>query len=254
MKGHRSRIQLPVKKGIACIGDSNTHMSYMGLSTECEFCVGVSSNYSSRWTQKLEADTGWRIVNRAQDGAQTEDFLGRGTSVLGLSSSEMPRGWLNINAKYYICCFGLNETALSLSQFKADLKELVTTILNDGSTPILMTNVSVFFDSDLSVSWYNTDRNITIDSYDDQMRDLSSEISGVLLVDVNQAFKDKIAIADYDHRIRQDGTLDNSLDGSHTGDPDFADWRTNIHFNDAGAQIVSDTICSFITSQSLSEI
>jgi lysophospholipase L1-like esterase len=239
--------------GICAIGDSNTHMSYMGLANQCQDCNGLANNYASRWTQKLATASGWRVINHGDNGRKIEDFLGTGAGVLGWSNAELPYGWLNARAKYYICCFGLNDASTkSTAEFEADYRLLIAAIQSAGATPVLMTNVAVFYDADLSVSWYKTNRNPTIDAYDDVARALATELS-LDLIDVNAAFKADIALGNYDHRIRSDGTLDDSADGAHTGSPDFADYRTNIHYNDAGAQIVSDTIDAYRVAQSWTE-
>lgn len=239
-------------KGICAIGDSNTAMTYMGLSNQCQDCNGSVDNYASRWTQKLAADTGWRVLNYGDNGRQAEDYLGQGSGVLDWSNDQLPGAWLNARAKYYIICFGLNEQAKTYAQFKADVEAICDRVLETGATPLLMTNVSVYYTSDLSASWYSTNRNTEIDAYDDELRDIASE-RGIGLIDVNAAFKADIALGNYDHRIRSDGTLDDSADGANTGDPAFANYRTNIHYNDAGATIVSDTISAYITAQGLTE-
>lgn len=239
-------------RGICAVGDSNTAMTYMGLDRQCQGCNGSVDNYSSRWTQKLAADTGWRVLNYGDNGRQAEDYLGRGSGVLDWTNDQLPGAWTNCRAKYYLLCFGLNEGAKSLAEFYSNMSDLCDVVLAADGIPLLMTNVSVFYDSDLSVSWYSTNRNITIDAYDDELRDLATARS-FGLIDVNAAFKSDIALGNYDHRIRSDGTLDDSADGANTGNPGFANYRTNIHYNDAGATIVSNTIAAYITAQSLTE-
>jgi len=240
--------------GLCAIGDSNTHMGYMGLPEQCRLCNGLADNYSSRYTQLLATSSGWRILNYGQNGRMTRDYLGTGIGVFDWPNGEIPAAWLAARAKYYLCCFGLNDAAgggVSEAVFKQNTRDLISVIEDAGSIPLLMTNVSVYYTANLGVSWYSFDRNPTIDSYDDQYRNLNAEI-GVRLIDVNAAFKADIALGNYDHRIRSDGVTFTAVnDSSHTGDPEWANWHTNIHYNQLGAAIVANTIQTYITANGL---
>lgn len=242
----------PARSGITFLGDSNTSGAIFALPEQFILGVGPVDNYALRWTQQLATATGWRIQNYGQDGAQAEDFLGRGITCQKIAADLVVEWWARSRAKYYVLCFGLNETAKTHEEFRSDIRELAAKVIEKGGIPILMTNVSVFFDADLSVGWYNTNRNIVIDAYDDDLRTVATE-DGLGLIDVNAAFKVDIGLGNFDHRVRVDNTFDDSADGSHVGDPDFADYRTNIHYNAGGATIVSDTIVAFIAANGLTE-
>lgn len=252
MFGFRRRSAAPLS-GWGFLGDSNTSISYMALPEQFVLGTATTDLYEDRWTQKLAAATGWRIENLGQDGAQAEDFLGQGAPVQTIPAATVGRWWRAHRCKYYGICFGLNETAKTIPEFRADVQKLRDEVLAFGATPVMMTNVSVFFDADKSVAWYNTNRNIVIDSYDDVLRGIAAESPDVLLADVNAAFKAEIAGASYDHRARADGTLTDVDDHLHVGDPDFANWRTNIHYNEPGCQVVADVLEALIISEGLSE-
>lgn len=242
----------PERRGITFLGDSNTSGSIFPLPEQFILGIGLADNYASRFTQQLETATGWRILNYGQDGAQAEDFLGRGITTQKIAPELVVEWWTRSRAKYYVLCFGLNETAKTHEEFRSDIRELAQAIVESGGIPILMTNVSVFYNGNLAESWYNTNRNIVIDAYDDDLRTVASE-DGIGLIDVNAAFKADIALGNYDHRVRVDNTFDAINDGAHVGDPDFANYRTNIHYNAGGATIVSDTVEAFILANGLTE-
>lgn len=250
----------PALRGICAIGASNTHMPWMGLANECEDCNGVNpGNYGNRWTQQLEAATGWRVINRGDNGRIAQDYLGTATTrdgVLGWPPSKLPAAWLNTRARYYTMDFGGNEPGKrTTAEYRQDLSDLADLVIEQGATPIYLTLPKVHWTGDLATSWYNFDRNPTIELYNDVVRELCAE-RGFYLVDIYKVIEADIDLGNYDHRIRADGeTLDDSLDAlpENQGDPGFANWRTNIHWNAYGAGLVATAIEALITDEGLTE-
>lgn len=226
----------PSRDAIILIGDSNTSLTYFVTAGTPE----------KRWGEKLQASIGRRVVNWGTDGAQTEDFLGRGSHALTPQLSK----WRYVYAHAALVMLGLNETGLGTAVFEQDTRELVSRLLGIGTTPILVTNVAVDYPDH-----YSTNRNVTIDQYDDVYRNLAAEL-GLHLIDVNAAVKAEIAVGTWDHRIRADGvTFDNSLDATQpepwASDGDPASWYTNIHLNDAGATLYANQISAYLTANFL---
>lgn len=242
-------------RGITAIGTSLTHMSYMCLPEQCRDCNGASAaNCGSRWTSKLADALGWRVANYGDNGRIARDYLGLNSDVLGWPASELPRRWLAGRGRVVTIEFGPNEPGVrTAEQFAGDVSDLVDVVLGAGAIPILLTLPMVYYDADPAVSWYATDRNPVLEEYSDALRELAID-RDLYVADIYAACEAEILAGRYDHRIRADGvTLDARLDHLYTG-AEWASWHTNLHWNDNGAQIVSDTIAQVITENGITEI
>lgn len=255
MDGFRSPPPAPLK-GIGLIGDSTLAVSYFAPSSKFIIGTGAADNYDSRPGQLLAASTGWRVINLAQDGAEAEDFLGLGAQVQKIPAAVVPAWWRAARCKYYVIKLGLNappHTDERIAKHRADVQRLVQDVLAFGATPILMTNTAVYWTGDLATSWYNTNRNLAIDDFDDQLRDIAAVRPDVLLCDYNAIVKNEHAEGRLDQRVRTDGTFDTTNDHLHVGAPAFADHRSDIHPNFIGCALMAQALADLITAEGLSE-
>jgi lysophospholipase L1-like esterase len=183
------------------------------------------------------------VENYGVDGAISYSFTSSGTH----------RSWTTSNARWFLINFGWNDqkpdawltqagatystNAQMAAAMTTAVHNLVTEIraLGGGAEPVLWTDPRV--DYPRHHYW---DRNPTIDYFNGVLTGEASNFS-VPIVDLDLRFRREIARGNWDLRIRQDGTLDDSLDYLHAGDAD-ATWWTDIHPNPRGSAVIADEL------------
>jgi lysophospholipase L1-like esterase len=206
---------------IVLLGDSNTIISYFAPFS------------NKRWSTIISKSLNKRIANLGKDGATTHDFL----------NQEKLNKIINLNAKYYIICFGINdEKQFTVDEFKDFTKKLINEIQNKtNGVPILMTNLYVDYPHHYS---FNVDKLIV--PFDEAKRELANEMN-LHLIDAYKRFKTEASKGNWDIRIR-DKALNDKKDAGKTAE---SGWFDNIHYNANGNKILADEIKQYFVKNNL---
>ncbi len=81
-------------------------------------------------------------------------------------------------------------------------------------------------------------RNVYLTPYFAEVRDLA-RVRGLTLVDLRARLKAETESGNWDLRVRDDGTQDDSKDAAHPGD---MKWFNNIHPNRHGTEVIADLV------------
>ena len=239
---------MSTRYGFAFIGDSNTELPYLKpAGAAAESTTPYPMTWACRTCRGRPGD------NYGISGAITYDFnAGANPFNTGLANPSDPRlsSWRLSPARYFLIATGYNDPArtkypppipvdndAALARYAVELQALISSViaLGDGATPILIGQAAVPFPV------HFTDDDTTAWAPWDAVKASLAASNHIGYVNIATPMAAAIAGGDWDYHIRVDGvTLDNSLDGAHSGD--LAAWCTNIHLNPRGTRFIADQI------------